>query len=126
MKMNLVPRSYLLATILLVAMTLFPSGAFAAAPADTPNPLQVAILRWYPANTAGLQFAVGPSPIGVAFDGANIWVTSQATSGTVTELRASDGTNLGTYPVGDMSAFIAFDGTQMWVTNSNGNTISKL
>jgi hypothetical protein len=38
---------------------------------NTPNPLAVALLRWYPANQAGNQFSVGTEPNGVAFDGAN-------------------------------------------------------
>src|SRR5664279_1565970 len=125
MKMNLVPRSYLLATILLVAMTLFPSGAFAAAPADTPNPLQVAILRWYPANTAGLQFAVGPSPIGVAFDGANIWVANSGSS-TVTKLQANTGAVVGTFQVGAGPVGVAFDGANIWVANFDDSTVTKL
>ena len=37
-----------------------------------------------------VKFAVGNIPIGIAFDGANIWVANSS-SGTVTKLRASDG-----------------------------------
>src|SRR5580700_5902178 len=51
------------------------------------NPLQVALLRWYPANLT-TSFSVGSNPSGVAFDGASIWVTNQL-SQTVTRLRAS-------------------------------------
>ena len=40
------------------------------------NPMQVALLRWYEASEAGNDFAVGDGPIGVAFDGANIWVAN--------------------------------------------------
>ena len=39
---------------------------------------------------------MGPYPVGVAFDGANIWVTNPEYNG-VTKLRASDGANLGTF-----------------------------
>ena len=42
---------------------------------------------------------VGSLPFGVAFDGANIWVTN-CRSNNVTKLRASDGASLGTFPVG--------------------------
>ena len=41
------------------------------------NLQQVALLRWYAANQAGTAFAVGTAPVGVAFDGANIWVANQ-------------------------------------------------
>src|SRR5712671_7240804 len=40
---------------------------------STKNPLQIALLHWYNANTT-TQFTAGSAPYGVAFDGANIWV----------------------------------------------------
>lgn len=41
------------------------------------NPLQVALLKWFPVyGTADATFPVGNSPTGVAFDGTNIWVAS--------------------------------------------------
>ena len=55
------------------------SQATGSAPA-TPvplNPLKVALLHWYPANTT-TSFAVGSTPYGVCFDGANIWVANTA------------------------------------------------
>ena len=42
----------------------------------------------------------GRSPVGVAFDGANIWVANNG-SNTVTKLRASDGTVLGHFRRGN-------------------------
>ena len=42
---------------------------------STQNPLQIAILHWYNANLT-TSFAVGTEPVGVALDGANIWVTN--------------------------------------------------
>src|SRR5690348_1190797 len=65
---------------------------------STENPLQTAIVHWYVANQAA-SFSVGRSPVGVAFDGANIWVAS-GRDNTVTKLRASDGFTLGTFAVG--------------------------
>ena len=61
----------------------------------------------------------------MAFDGANIWVTNVG-SNNVTKLRASDGTNLGTFPVGGNPPGVAFDGANIWVTNSNSGTVTKL
>jgi YVTN family beta-propeller protein len=58
------------------------------------------------------------SPVGLAFDGANIWVTN-STSDTVTKLLASTGAALGTYPVGGNPLGIAFDGINIWVTNTS-------
>jgi outer membrane lipoprotein-sorting protein len=87
------------------------------------NPNQVAILRWYAANQTA-DFPVGSSPFGVAFDGANIWVTN-SNSNNVTKLRASDGTNLGAFPVA-APAGLAFDGANVWVTNYFSSTVTKL
>jgi hypothetical protein len=53
------------------------------------NPLKVALLKWYNANTVPTEFPVGNQPYGMAFDSANIWVA--AFDGTVTKVRANDG-----------------------------------
>jgi len=87
------------------------------------NPLKVALLKWYKANTVPTEFAVGALPIGVAFDGANIWVASG--SG-VTELRASDGQLLGTFATGSGPGGVTYDGANMWVSNSGESTVSKV
>jgi len=63
----------------------------------------------------------GPEPAGVVFDGANIWVSS--TGGAVNKIRASDGTNLGTFSGGDGG--LAFDGANVWATVSNINQVFK-
>ena len=42
------------------------------------NPLRIAILHWYAANS-GSSFAVGSGADNVAFDGANIWVADGGT-----------------------------------------------
>jgi hypothetical protein len=80
------------------------------------NPLKVALLRWYKANT---MFPVGKEPLGIAFDGANMW-TANYGDGTVTKLRASDGTVLGTFSVGRGAFGITFDGANIWVSNAGG------
>jgi hypothetical protein len=56
---------------------------------STKNPNQIAILHWYGANQT-TAFAVRKLAGGVAFDGANIWVSNHGST-TVTKLRASDG-----------------------------------
>ena len=40
------------------------------------NPLKVALLKWYQANQAPTRFDAGSEPVGLAFDGANIWVAA--------------------------------------------------
>ena len=92
--------------------------------AQAPNLQRIALLKWFGANRAA-SFSVGSTPLGVAFDGADIWVTSEG-SGTVTKLRASDGANLGTFSVGGMAFGVAFDGADIWVANETGNSVTEL
>ncbi len=89
-----------------------------------PNPLQVAILRWYQANQQPVTFKVRIAPSAIAFDGANIWVTGH--DNTVTKVRASDGTNLGAFSVGNSPDGVAYDGANIWVANKSDNTVTKL
>ena len=89
------------------------------------NPLKVALLRWYKANTVYTMFPVGKEPVGIAFDGASIW-TANSGDNTVTKLRASDGTVLGTFSSGGgQPNGLAFDGANIWVSNFSGN-VTKL
>src|SRR5579863_8516339 len=74
------------------------------------NPLKVALLKWYKANTT-TRFKTGQQPYGVAFDGANIWTANF--DGTVTKLRASDGEVLGTFKVGGAPYGVTFDGANI-------------
>jgi hypothetical protein len=60
------------------------------------NPLKVALLKWYAANTVSTTFPVGTQPQGVAFDGASIWVANRMDN-TLTKISANDGTVLGTF-----------------------------
>ena len=88
------------------------------------NPLKIALLKWYRANTT-TRFAVGSQPYGVAFDGENIW-TANSGDGTVTKLRAADGTSLGTFKVGNLPNGVTFDGANVWASNGADNTVTKL
>jgi hypothetical protein len=70
-------------------------------------------------------FSVGINPVGIAFDGANIWVANR-NSHTVTKLKASDGSKLGEFPVNNEPIGVAFDGSNIWVTNFGSNNVTKL
>ena len=87
--------------------------------------LDVGELHTYAANTSSITYTVGTNPYGVAFDGANVWVTNFYSS-TVTKLRVSDGTVLGNFPVGDNPNGVTFDGVNIWVANQNSNSVTKL
>src|ERR1700730_1293680 len=88
------------------------------------NPEQVALLRWYPANVTTTLSGLN-SPVGVVFDGESIWVVNQL-GNSVTKLRASDGTSLGTFSVGSEPEFVAFDGANIWVATTGAATVTKL
>ncbi len=64
-------------------------------------------------------------PVGVAFDGTNIWVANDH-SNNVTVLRASNGAVLGTFAVGSNPEGVGFGGANIWVANTASNTLSKL
>ena len=78
------------------------------------NPLKVALLHWYTANHT-TRFSVGGQPYGLCFDGANIWSANYG-SASVSKVRASDGTSLGTFSLpGTGPIGVAFDGANIWV-----------
>ena len=81
---------------------------------------RAALMQWYTKT-----YAVGSNPLGVAFDGSNIWVIN-ANDATVTKMVASTGAIVGTYSVGVYPYSIAFDGTNIWVANANPNTVTVL
>jgi len=90
-----------------------------------PNPIQVALLRWYEANTSGITYPVGTQPRGICFDGANIWVVNWG-SNNVTKLNASDGSKVGDYAAGNSPWGICFDGAHIWVANYWSQNVTKL
>jgi DNA-binding beta-propeller fold protein YncE len=47
-------------------------------------------------------------------------------SNDVTKLRASDGANLGTFPVGINPVLLAFDGSNIWVASYVTSNVTKL
>jgi len=58
-------------------------------PGASLNPMQIVLLRWCGANTAGITFTVGATPSRAAFGRANVWVAN-FNSDTVTKLLAND------------------------------------
>ncbi len=74
---------------------------------------------------ASATYPVGEAPVGIAFDGVNIWVTNSGDN-SVSELLASTGATIGTYPVGSIPYAVAFDGANIWVANLGSNNVTKL
>jgi DNA-binding beta-propeller fold protein YncE len=123
--MKRVPIGICLAMVIVANASLFPGRAQEVASDHDQsaiknwaggNPLKIALLKWYQANTTTI-FNVGKtqnsSPYGIAFDGENIWTANNG-EGTVTKLRASDGEHLGTFTVGKGPIGVVFDGANIW------------
>lgn len=70
------------------------------------------------------EYPCGPVPGYLTFDGANIWVVNQLSTGaTITKLQASDGTSLGVFALPDGFPYVAlFDGDNIWVSGDAGLT----
>ena len=89
------------------------------------NPLQVALLKWFPAYQSSIAYTVGNTPLGIAFDGTDLWVANQF-GNNVTKLLASTGAVVSTYSAGNQPYGVAFDGANIWVTNLESNNVTKL
>src|ERR1017187_6902219 len=57
------------------------------------NPMKVALLHWYLANTT-TNVTVGSQPYGICLDGAKIW-TAKYRGSSVNKLREQDGAVMG-------------------------------
>jgi len=81
--------------------------------------LQTGLKHWHAVNNT-TSFAGGADHVGIASDGYHIWVTNFA-DGTISKLRANDGTLLGTLAVGSKPYNLAFDGANVWLANHGDN-----
>lgn len=96
----------------------------------SPNPLQVAILRWYEGNNASLDYPMTylgdsySSLFSLAFDGVHMWVLSGAglpTGPKLFKVRANDGEIVAAFAPGLLSPRgLAFDGGNIWVSSIYG------
>ena len=95
------------------------------------NPIEDALLRWYPANLATLLPAhntcIGPQSL--AFDGAHLWVGCYG-SFEIDEYNVSDGSFVRSVPLGANSSaspgFLLYDGANIWVTNPVSGAVMEV
>ena len=89
------------------------------------TPQQIATLAWYDANLNTPTITIVGGPVGLAFDGTNIWTANFY--GGVAKVRVSDGSVTSYNSITGVSNpwCVAFDGTYLWVTAGNG-TVTKL
>jgi|ERR1700691_4181778 len=88
------------------------------------NPIQIALLRWYPANTVA-QLSPCTEPEGMAFDGSHIWVACSGAN-ELQEFNASDGALVRTVTGLDGPTALAYDGANIWVVNYAGNSVAEV
>ncbi|MGZ6143394.1 MAG: YncE family protein, partial [Myxococcales bacterium] len=70
-------------------------------------------------------YPVVARPVGLAFDGSNLWVANQSGPATVTKVRVSDGAVLASIGIADNPRGILFDGANVWVSHYGG-TLTKI
>jgi YVTN family beta-propeller protein len=88
------------------------------------NPIQVALLRWYPANMAA-QLSTCSIPNGLAFDGSHIWVACESAD-EIEEFNSSDGA-LVRIVTGVTSPYaLAYDGANIWAANYSSNSVTEV
>jgi YVTN family beta-propeller protein len=94
----------------------------------TYNPGQIALKRWYQANTAPTVFqvpATSSNTYGIAFDGTDIWVSS-GNYGRLNRL-STNGQLLATVDLGGGSSTgLAYDGSNIWVANGGLGKLQKV
>jgi len=68
---------------------------------------------------------VGRSPVGIAFDGLNLWIANHL-EGTITKVDPVTRAPLATILVGAGPRGVVFDGHHIWVTNYWAGSVSKI
>jgi hypothetical protein len=93
---------------------------------------------WTLSKDTGQQLAAywtGTFPLTVIYDGTNMWIGNGTGVnvgppvpgiGSLTKIRATDGTALGTFTVGHHVRGLVYDGTSVWACNGNDNTVSRV
>jgi outer membrane lipoprotein-sorting protein len=92
----------------------------------SPNPLRVALLRWWDANQSEAQVDSASQPSVLAFDGRDMWVGCE--DGRLEEIQTNDVTLVGRHPSNVNLAQpgdIAFDGEMIWITSKSENTVTR-
>ncbi|SRR5579872_233230 len=88
---------------------------------NSKNPIQVALLRWYSANTV-TAFTTCATPSILAFDGKHVWVACGST-GELQEYDASDGAPVATVTsvlnTGVFFSSLLYDGRNIWAAGNN-------
>jgi hypothetical protein len=83
------------------------------------------VVRLRPDGSNAGTFTVGHNPLGIAFDGGNMWIANN-NDNTVTKLRARDGATLGTFHTQGAPYGVLFDGSTIWVSLPDTGGLNEL
>jgi YVTN family beta-propeller protein len=93
------------------------------------NPIQIALLRWYQADTAAIipMQSTCINPQGEAFDGAHIWVACTGSAPPeLEEYNASDAAFVRKVTLANAPNFLLYDGANIWATNPAAGKITAV
>ncbi len=114
-------------TALIVSMLVFCPHVLAQNP---DNPIEDALLRWYPANQAVLfTNSACAAPQGLAFDGEHMWVACSSTNSAAQlwELNTSDGSLVRALTLTNVHpSYLLFDGANIWATDRTAGTLTEV
>ncbi len=83
-----------------------------------------------PTQPAGVSSVIGPignQPIGVAFDGQNVWTANLGPPGSVSIISPAGESSVNTVTTGFNAPYgIIYDGSTMWVTDTGAGTLLQL
>jgi DNA-binding beta-propeller fold protein YncE len=80
------------------------------------------VTRIDPAQGVTGEFAVDSGPLGIAFDGQDLWVAHE-TSETLLRLNIQSGEIIDRFPLGDQPMGLAFDGQNLWAALSGADEV---
>ena len=91
--------------------------------------MQIATLQWGAVNSISSTYAVGSTPVALAFDGGSMWVANSGDD-TVLKLNPSTGALISQFTVSSHPSALAFDGSvegnAQWVANYSSNTVQQI
>ncbi|MBI4316954.1 MAG: hypothetical protein HY675_00570 [Chloroflexi bacterium] len=99
-------------------------GSAVTGPAASSTNREIALLQWHKyLPRSPVVISAGHGPGGIAFDGANMWVTNSL-SNNVSVIPINATAPSKTLSVGPEPEGIAFDGANMWVVNGDSDSVS--
>jgi hypothetical protein len=93
------------------------------------NPIQIALLRWYQADTAAVipMQSTCISPQGEVFDGAHIWVSCTGSAPPeLEEYNASDAAFIQKVTLASAANYLLYDGANVWAASPVAGKVTEV